>query len=230
MDATPVMLGQEFRGYATQIRYGIARVRGTLDRLAELPQGGTAVGTGINTPAGFPQKVIGYVAEQTGLPVVEATDHFEAQGAMDSFVETSGSLRTVAVSLVKICNDLRWMGSGPRTGLGEIALPDLQPGSSIMPGKVNPVIPEVVNQVAFAVVGADMTVTMAVEAARQAGRRAPDPGPDGKVRPRGGAGLRPQRRMLRPAYSAVAPSISSMRISWLYLANRSERASEPVLI
>jgi fumarate hydratase, class II len=158
MDATPVMLGQEFRGYATQIRYGIARVRGTLDRLAELPQGGTAVGTGINTPAGFPQKVIGYVAEQTGLPVVEATDHFEAQGAMDSFVETSGSLRTVAVSLVKICNDLRWMGSGPRTGLGEIALPDLQPGSSIMPGKVNPVLPEATLQVCAQVIGNDQAI------------------------------------------------------------------------
>ena len=158
MDATPVMLGQEFRGYATQIRYGIARVEATLGRLAELPQGGTAVGTGINTPAGFPQKVIGYVAEQTGLPVVDAHDHVEAQGAMDAFVETSGALRTVAVSLVKICNDLRWMGSGPRTGLGEIALPDLQPGSSIMPGKVNPVLPEATLQVCAQVMGNDQAI------------------------------------------------------------------------
>ncbi|WP_169925859.1 class II fumarate hydratase [Serinibacter salmoneus] len=161
MDATPVMLGQEFAGYATQIRYGIARVTATLGRLAELPQGGTAVGTGINTPAGFPQKVIAYVAEQTGLPVVEATDHFEAQGAMDSFVETSGAIRTVAVSLVKICNDLRWMGSGPLTGLAEIALPDLQPGSSIMPGKVNPVLPEATLQVCAQVIGNDATIAFA---------------------------------------------------------------------
>ncbi|WP_199916611.1 aspartate ammonia-lyase [Miniimonas sp. S16] len=159
MDATPVMLGQEFGGYATQVRYGVERVRGTLGRLAELPQGGTAVGTGINTPAGFPQKVIAYVAEQTGLPVVEATNHFEAQGAMDAFVETSGALKTVAVSLTKLCNDLRWMGSGPRAGLGEIALPDLQPGSSIMPGKVNPVLPEATLQVCAQVIGNDTAIT-----------------------------------------------------------------------
>ena len=161
MDATPVMLGQEFGGYATQIRYGIERVKGSLGRLAELPQGGTAVGTGINTPAGFPQKVIAYVAEQTGLPVVEASNHFEAQGAMDSFVETSGALKTVAVSLTKIANDLRWMGSGPRAGLGEIALPDLQPGSSIMPGKVNPVLPEATLMVCAQVIGNDATITYA---------------------------------------------------------------------
>ena len=159
MDATPVMLGQEFGGYATQVRYGIERVKGTLARLAELPQGGTAVGTGINTPNGFPQKVIAYVAEQTGLPLVEASNHFEAQGAMDSFVETSGALKTIAVSLSKIANDLRWMGSGPRTGLGEIALPDLQPGSSIMPGKVNPVLPEATLQVCAQVIGNDAAIT-----------------------------------------------------------------------
>ncbi|ACQ81295.1 fumarate lyase [Beutenbergia cavernae DSM 12333] len=161
MDATPVTLGQEFGGYAAQVRHGIARVRGTLDRLAELPLGGTAVGTGINTPAGFPQRVIALVAEQTGLPVVEASDHFEAQGAMDSFVETSGQLRTLAVSLVKICNDLRWMGSGPRAGLGEIALPDLQPGSSIMPGKVNPVLPEATLMVCAQVIGNDAAIAFA---------------------------------------------------------------------
>ncbi|OJX97803.1 MAG: aspartate ammonia-lyase [Micrococcales bacterium 73-15] len=161
MDATPVTLGQEFGGYATQVRYGVERVRATLPRLGELPQGGTAVGTGINTPAGFPQKVIAYLAEQTGLAVTEAPNHFEAQSAMDSFVETSGALKTVAVSLTKICNDLRWMGSGPRAGLGEIALPDLQPGSSIMPGKVNPVLPEATLMVCAQVIGNDATITYA---------------------------------------------------------------------
>ncbi|MBI5028115.1 MAG: class II fumarate hydratase, partial [Actinobacteria bacterium] len=140
MDATPITLGQEFSGYAAQVRHGIDRVRGTLPRLAELPLGGTAVGTGINTPPGFSPRVIALVAEHTGLPLVEAANHFEAQAAQDSLVEASGALRTVAVSLVKIANDLRWMGSGPRTGLAEIRLPDLQPGSSIMPGKVNPVL------------------------------------------------------------------------------------------
>jgi fumarate hydratase class II len=161
MDATPVTLGQEFGGYAAQVRFGIERVRGVLPRLSELALGGTAVGTGINTPAGFPQRVIALLAEATGLPLTEARNHFEAQGAQDALVETSGLLRTVAVSLVKICNDLRWMGSGPRTGLGEIALPDLQPGSSIMPGKVNPVIPEAVIQVAAQVIGNDGAITFA---------------------------------------------------------------------
>jgi fumarate hydratase class II len=161
MDATPVTLGQEFGGYAQQIRNGIARVEAALPRLAELPLGGTAVGTGINTPAGFPQRVIALVAEHTGLPLTEAPNHFEAQGAQDALVETSGALRTIAVSLVKICNDLRWMGSGPRTGLGEIALPDLQPGSSIMPGKVNPVIPEATLMVCAQVIGNDATITFA---------------------------------------------------------------------
>ncbi|MBZ2197735.1 class II fumarate hydratase [Occultella gossypii] len=161
MDATPVMLGQEFGGYAQQIRNGIARVTSALPRLAELPLGGTAVGTGINTPAGFGQRVIALVAENTGLPLTEAPNHFEAQSAQDSLVETSGQLRTVAVSLVKICNDLRWMGSGPRAGIGEIALPDLQPGSSIMPGKVNPVIPEATLMVAAQVIGNDAAIAFA---------------------------------------------------------------------
>ncbi|MEO3754318.1 class II fumarate hydratase [Streptomyces sp. B6B3] len=161
MDATPVTLGQEFNGYAAQIRYGIERLEGALPRLAELPLGGTAVGTGINTPPGFAAAVIAEVARSTSLPLTEARDHFEAQGARDGLVETSGQLRTIAVSLTKICNDLRWMGSGPRTGLAEIALPDLQPGSSIMPGKVNPVIPEAVLMVAAQVVGNDATVTTA---------------------------------------------------------------------
>jgi fumarate hydratase class II len=161
MDATPVMLGQEFGGYAQQIRNGIARVTSALPRLAELPLGGTAVGTGINTPAGFGQRVIALVAENTGLPLTEAPNHFEAQSAQDSLVETSGQLRTIAVSLVKICNDLRWMGSGPRAGIGEIALPDLQPGSSIMPGKVNPVIPEATLMVAAQVIGNDAAIAFA---------------------------------------------------------------------
>ncbi|GGP35115.1 class II fumarate hydratase [Streptomyces sindenensis] len=161
MDATPVTLGQEFGGYAAQIRYGVERLRASLPRLAELPLGGTAVGTGINTPAGFSAAVITEVAEATGLPLTEARDHFEAQGARDGLVETSGQLRTIAVSLTKISNDLRWMASGPRTGLAEIALPDLQPGSSIMPGKVNPVIPEAVLMVAAQVTGNDATVATA---------------------------------------------------------------------
>ncbi|MGO4634529.1 class II fumarate hydratase [Streptomyces sp. 2RAF24] len=161
MDATPVTLGQEFGGYAAQVRYGVERLRATLPRLAELPLGGTAVGTGINTPPGFSAAVIAEVARATGLPLTEARDHFEAQGARDGLVETSGQLRTIAVSLTKIANDLRWMSSGPRTGLAEINLPDLQPGSSIMPGKVNPVIPEAVLMVAAQVTGNDTTVAVA---------------------------------------------------------------------
>jgi len=158
MDATPVTLGQEFGGYAAQVRYGVERLHASLPRLAELPLGGTAVGTGINTPAGFSRRVIEHVAAATGLPLTEARDHFEAQGARDALVETSGQLRTLAVGLFKISNDLRWMGSGPRAGLGELRLPDLQPGSSIMPGKVNPVIPEAMCMVCAQVVGNDATV------------------------------------------------------------------------
>ncbi|WP_019545322.1 class II fumarate hydratase [Streptomyces sulphureus] len=161
MDATPVTLGQEFGGYAAQVSYGVERLRSSLPRLAELPLGGTAVGTGINTPAAFSASVIEEVARATDLPFTEARDHFEAQGARDALVETSGQLRVVAVGLTKICNDLRWMASGPRTGLAEIALPDLQPGSSIMPGKVNPVIPEAVLMVAAQVTGNDATVAAA---------------------------------------------------------------------
>lgn len=158
MDATPVTLGQEFGGYAAAIRYGIERVNAALPRTAEVPLGGTAVGTGINTPKGFPQRVIAILAEHTGLPITEARNHFEAQSSRDGLVEMSGALRTIAVSLTKFCNDLRWMGSGPNTGLGEIAIPDLQPGSSIMPGKVNPVIPEAVLMVCARVVGNDAAI------------------------------------------------------------------------
>lgn len=161
MDATPVTFGQEFAGYAAQIRYGIERVNSALPRVAEVPQGGTATGTGINTPKGFPQEVIRLLAADTGLPITEARDHFEAQGARDGLVEASGALKTLAVSLTKINNDLRWMGSGPNTGLAELSIPDLQPGSSIMPGKVNPVIPEAVLMVCARVIGNDATVTWA---------------------------------------------------------------------
>ena len=159
MDATPVTLGQEFGGYAAQVELGAERLRASLPRLAELPLGGTAVGTGINTPKGFSAAVIKEVARATKLPLTEAQDHFEAQGARDGLVETSGQLRTIAVSLTKISNDIRWMGSGPRAGLGEITLPDLQPGSSIMPGKVNPVIPEALCMVCAQVIGNDAAIT-----------------------------------------------------------------------
>jgi len=161
MDATPVTLGQEFAGYAQQLRYAVDRVQATLPRVAELPLGGTAVGTGINAPAGFAAEVIALIASETGLPLTEASDHFEAQGARDGLVELSGALRTVAVSLNKVSNDIRWMGSGPRTGLTELFLPDLQPGSSIMPGKVNPVLCEAVCQVSAQVIGNDAAVAFA---------------------------------------------------------------------
>ncbi|KAA9110135.1 class II fumarate hydratase [Microbacterium rhizomatis] len=161
MDATPVTLGQEFGGYARQMRLGIDRVQAVLPRVAEVPLGGTAVGTGINTPLGFPQKVIALLVAETELPITEAKDHFEAQANRDGLVEASGALRTIAVSLTKINNDLRWMGSGPNTGLGELHIPDLQPGSSIMPGKVNPVVPEATLMVCARVIGNDATVAWA---------------------------------------------------------------------
>ena len=158
MDATPVTLGQEFGGYAAAIAYGVERLEGCLPRVAELPLGGTAVGTGINAPVEFAPGVIAILSEQRGINFVEARNHFESQGARDALVEASGVLRTIAVSLYKCATDLRWMGSGPRTGLAEIRIPDLQPGSSIMPGKVNPVIPEAVSQVVAQVIGNDAAV------------------------------------------------------------------------
>jgi len=161
MDATPVTLGQEFAGYARQVRLGIERVESAIPRVAEVPLGGTATGTGINTPLGFSEKVIAELARATSLPITEALDHFEAQGARDGLVEASGALRIIAVSLTKICNDIRWMGSGPNTGLAELHIPDLQPGSSIMPGKVNPVVPEAVLMVCAKVIGNDHTVAWA---------------------------------------------------------------------
>jgi fumarate hydratase, class II len=161
MDAVPVTLGQEAGAWATQARYGIDRLTGCLPRLGELPIGGTAVGSGLNAPEGFGAAVAAELVRITGLPLTEARDHFEAQAAQDSVVEVSGQLRTVAVSLFKIANDLRWLGSGPRTGLAELALPDLQPGSSIMPGKVNPVIPEAAMMVVAQVIGNDAAVAFA---------------------------------------------------------------------
>jgi fumarate hydratase class II len=158
MDATPVTLGQEFGGYAAQVRAAVDRLRDTLPRVAALPLGGTAVGTGINTPAGFSAKVIEELRSRTGLPLTEASNHFAAQGAVDGLVELSGQLRTTAVGLIKIANDIRWMNSGPRAGLSEIAIPDLQPGSSIMPGKVNPVIAEALIMVCAQVIGSDAAI------------------------------------------------------------------------
>ena len=161
MDATPVMLGQELGGYAATLALARERLDAVLPRVRELPLGGTAVGTGINTPEGFAAGAIEVLGELTGQPFTEARDHFEAQGGRDSLVELSGALRTVAVGLTKICNDLRWLASGPTTGLAEIRLPDLQPGSSIMPGKVNPVLPEATLMVCAQVVGNDATVAWA---------------------------------------------------------------------
>ncbi|TLG05823.1 class II fumarate hydratase [Nocardia cyriacigeorgica] len=159
MDAVPVTLGQEFGGYTRQVAAGIDRIMATLPRLGELPIGGTAVGTGLNAPDGFGGLVVAELVRSTGIDALrEAEDHFEAQAARDGLVEASGALRTIAVSLTKIANDIRWMGSGPLTGLAELQLPDLQPGSSIMPGKVNPVLPEAVTQVAAQVIGNDAAV------------------------------------------------------------------------
>jgi fumarate hydratase class II len=158
MDAVPITLGQELGGYATQVEHSVARLHDALPRLGELPIGGTAVGTGINAPKGFGKAVANALAERTGLPLSEAGDHIAAQGARDALVETSGQVRTAAVALVKIANDVRWLASGPRTGLAEIRLPDLQPGSSIMPGKVNPVLCEAVTQVSAQVIGNDAAV------------------------------------------------------------------------
>ena len=162
MDAVPITLGQEAGGWATQMEYGAERIRGALPRLAQLPIGGTAVGTGLNAPDGFASGVVEELRRSTGLALLtEAEDHIEAQGARDGLVEASGALRTVAVSLFKVANDIRWLGSGPRTGLAELRLPDLQPGSSIMPGKVNPVICEATMMVATQVIGNDATVGFA---------------------------------------------------------------------
>jgi fumarate hydratase class II len=161
MDAVPITLGQEAGGWASQVAYGVERLQASLPRLGELPIGGTAVGTGLNAPEGFGAAVAAELATLTGLPLTEARDHIEAQASRDGVVEISGQLRTVAVSLFKIANDLRWLGSGPRTGLAELALPDLQPGSSIMPGKVNPVISEATMMVVAQVIGNDAAVAFA---------------------------------------------------------------------
>lgn len=160
MDATPVTLGQEFGGYQRQVVLGIKRLRRALESIEELALGGTAVGSGLNCPEGFAPRTIGLVAERTGIGFREAEDHFEAQGSRDALVELSGACKVIAVSLIKIANDVRWLSSGPRTGLGELQLPAIQPGSSIMPGKVNPVIPESVRQVGAQVIGNDAAVTV----------------------------------------------------------------------
>jgi fumarate hydratase class II len=160
MDAVPVTLGQEFAGYAAQVRQGIARVNDALPRLGQIPLGGTAVGTGLNTHPEFAARVRALLVEETGLTISAPADPFEAQAARDAIVEASGALKVVAVSLTKIANDIRYLGSGPRAGLAEIALPELQKGSSIMPGKVNPVMPEVVTQVAAQVIGNDTAITV----------------------------------------------------------------------
>jgi len=159
-DATPIRLGQEFGGYAQQVASGIRRIRNATESLAELPLGGTAVGTGINTHPLFSKKVISIIRRKTGYPFREAVDHFEAQGARDAAVDMSGALKTTAVSLMKIANDIRWLGAGPRCGIGEIRLPETQPGSSIMPGKVNPVIAESLIQVCAQVIGSDAAITL----------------------------------------------------------------------
>jgi fumarate hydratase class II len=160
MDAVPVTLGQEFAGYAAQVRQGIERVRATLPRVGQIPLGGTAVGTGLNTHPEFAERVRGLLSQETGLEILPPADPFESQAARDGLVEASGALKVVAVSLTKIANDLRLMGSGPRAGLAELFLPELQKGSSIMPGKVNPVIPEVVTQVGAQVIGNDAAITV----------------------------------------------------------------------
>jgi len=159
-DATPIRLGQEIGGYAQQVASGIRRIRNAIESLAELPLGGTAVGTGINTHPLFAKRVISVIRKKTGYPFREAINHFEAQGARDASVEMSGALKTAAVSLIKIANDIRWLGSGPRCGIGEVRLPETQPGSSIMPGKVNPVIPESLIQVCAQVIGSDAAITL----------------------------------------------------------------------
>ncbi len=159
MDAVPVTLGQEFAGYASQVRQGIARVQATLERVGQVPLGGTAVGTGLNTHPEFAARVRRRLSEETGLEILPPADPFEAQAARDALVEASGALKVIAVSLTKIANDIRLMGSGPRAGLAELRIPELQKGSSIMPGKVNPVIPEVVTQVAVQVIGNDAAIT-----------------------------------------------------------------------
>jgi fumarate hydratase class II len=160
-DATPIRLGQEFGGYARQVQLGIHRIQKAMESLFELPLGGTAVGTGINTHPLFAKKTIAVINRVTGCPFREALHHFEAQGARDASVEMSGALKTVSVSLIKIANDVRWLGSGPRCGIGEIRLPETQPGSSIMPGKVNPVIPESLIQVCVQVIGNDSAIALA---------------------------------------------------------------------
>jgi fumarate hydratase class II len=160
MDATPLTLGQEFSGYVSQLNHGLKALRNTLDHLSELALGGTAVGTGINTPKGYDISVAAYIAKFTGLPFITAENKFEALAAHDAIVETHGALKQIAVSLMKIANDIRMLASGPRSGIGEIHIPDNEPGSSIMPGKVNPTQNEAVTMVAAQVMGNDVTISI----------------------------------------------------------------------
>lgn len=159
-DALPIRLGQEFSGYARQVELGIQRIERSLDTLLELTLGGTAVGTGLNVHPGFPERAIGHLSRKTELPFRKTVNHFEAQGAKDALVEASGALKTIAVGFIKIANDIRWLGSGPRCGIGEIYLPEIQPGSSMMPGKVNPVIAESLIQIGAQVIGNDLVITL----------------------------------------------------------------------
>src|SRR5439155_8928743 len=162
-DATPIRLGQEFAGYAGQIERGIRRLRDAQEELSEVALGGTAVGTGVNTHPEFASRVCALLSQKLGVAMHETDNHFQAQSSLDAVLEASGSLRTLAVSLQKIANDIRWLGSGPRAGLGELALPEVQPGSSIMPGKVNPVIAESLLQVSAQVIGCDAAVAQAAQ-------------------------------------------------------------------
>ena len=211
MDAVPITLGQEFAGYAAQVRQGLARIEGTLDRLAQIPLGGTAVGTGLNTHPEFAARVRRLLSEETGLLVSPPADPFEAQAARDGLVEASGALKVVAVSLTKIANDVRLMGSGPRAGLAELRIPELQKGSSIMPGKVNPVIPEVVTQVAVQVIGNDVGDDRRRDAGPLRAERVragdgPEPAPVDHAARRARRGSSP-----RSAWTGWKPTVSAAR-------------------
>jgi fumarate hydratase class II len=215
MDAAPVTLGQEFDGFAGQLRQGVHRITAALPRLLEVPLGGTAVGTGLNAPAGFADAVLAEVASQTGVTLTAPTSRMEAQSNRDALVETSGVLRTIALSLVKICNDLRWMNSGPHAGLAEISLPAIQPGSSIMPGKVNPVIPEAVIQACYHVVGLDAAVALgATTSAFQLNT----------AMPLMGCNVADEVRLLAASANSLAQAVSGISINADSLAASAERS------
>jgi fumarate hydratase class II len=215
MDAAPVTLGQEFDGFAGQLRQGVRRITAALPRLLEVPLGGTAVGTGLNAPTGFADAVLADIASQTGVTLLAPTSRMEAQSNRDALVEASGVLRTMALSLVKICNDLRWMNSGPHAGLAEISLPAIQPGSSIMPGKVNPVIPEAVIQACYHVVGLDAAVALgATTSAFQLNT----------AMPLMGCNVVDEVRLLAASVSSLAQAVSGISINADSLAKSAERS------